>query len=713
MRREYAVAGALLECSLGNMIAKLNPTNATGTQNGQGRPGIEIDYGADNIIGTFGECRAHSNESGLCVKAVQGPWQDTSLSSGYYIPPPFVQRFSDLVASIIARRAELEADLDRVLAEMGAPMTATDFLLMLHFMSLDPRREFPFRDPQRDMISDYRDWANSHNNREWANSYIGFPRRHPLSPFEIPQLQNHFLALRDRSGESVYFADRIADIGLLMDIFDRMDVDPQITDNLTSAQRSLSTLIRENPHFFLGVPFLLVGSVLHCLHDGVITIVHCGQVQDSDEDDSQFEDLRERVKAVIRLHYGVGTPAEDSVREQFAQLLPDDENREENLDRIMRGLAIQTLQARLAAAEAAALAAREAPHEAPRAYNYLNEIAMLNARITELNAQLEEFGNLVLRQGAITRKNEILSGLGNNFRVQRIMHQAIAAERTITELRIDVETDRLKLLAWLVLLNENNIWHSQDDDGNSSFSLDNAIAETMINVAAGAFTSYGIYSIECCDDCTDDACLCTEESLCRKIKECEEDAHSIPNPNCENEQPNGRLSVYHPIPDRPMSSDYGPFNRDDPRRPRHGGLDFRTAHADYVPCYAAVSGVVMSRAEGRGRNTTLIQRGNEGEWPGNYVEIYDHLSRAMMYAHLHTVNAIRREFVLAGRFIGHAGNTGHSFGIHLHFEITQPGETLTGALEPTVDPAAECTNALPKEKREYIRNIRRGWGFDV
>ena len=46
---------------------------------------------------------------------------------------------------------------------------------------------------------------------------------------------------------------------------------------------------------------------------------------------------------------------------------------------------------------------------------------------------------------------------------------------------------------------------------------------------------------------------------------------------------------------------------------------------------------------------------------------------ATLYAHLSQINVTRCQGVYAGNMIGLAGNTGNSFGAHLHFEVRQGG----------------------------------------
>ncbi len=77
--------------------------------------------------------------------------------------------------------------------------------------------------------------------------------------------------------------------------------------------------------------------------------------------------------------------------------------------------------------------------------------------------------------------------------------------------------------------------------------------------------------------------------------------------------------------------------------------------------YAADSGVV-----------TMAQGGYNYGY-GNVIAIDHGNGFATLYAHLSQINVGVCQSVFAGQLIGLAGNTGNSFGAHLHFEIRQGG----------------------------------------
>ncbi len=80
-----------------------------------------------------------------------------------------------------------------------------------------------------------------------------------------------------------------------------------------------------------------------------------------------------------------------------------------------------------------------------------------------------------------------------------------------------------------------------------------------------------------------------------------------------------------------------------------------------APVYAADSGVVTMAAGGWNYgygNVIMIDHGN------GYVTLYAHLSQ---------INVSVCQSVYAGQLIGRAGNTGNSYGPHLHFEVRLNG----------------------------------------
>jgi murein DD-endopeptidase MepM/ murein hydrolase activator NlpD len=93
--------------------------------------------------------------------------------------------------------------------------------------------------------------------------------------------------------------------------------------------------------------------------------------------------------------------------------------------------------------------------------------------------------------------------------------------------------------------------------------------------------------------------------------------------------------------------------------PGHLGIDIAAGEGASV--YASDSGVVTAATGGW----------NYGY--GNYIMIDHGNGYITLYAHLSQINVVRCQSVYAGNLIGLAGNTGNSFGAHLHFEVRLNG----------------------------------------
>lgn len=94
----------------------------------------------------------------------------------------------------------------------------------------------------------------------------------------------------------------------------------------------------------------------------------------------------------------------------------------------------------------------------------------------------------------------------------------------------------------------------------------------------------------------------------------------------------------------------------------HLAIDLSANAGD--PVYAAASGVVTQASGGW----------NYGY--GNVIQIDHGNGYTSLYAHLSSINVGLCQAVYAGQLIGLAGNTGNSFGAHLHFEIRSGGSNI-------------------------------------
>lgn len=96
--------------------------------------------------------------------------------------------------------------------------------------------------------------------------------------------------------------------------------------------------------------------------------------------------------------------------------------------------------------------------------------------------------------------------------------------------------------------------------------------------------------------------------------------------------------------------------------PGHLGIDITAPEGSNV--YAAGSGVV-----------TMAQGGYNYGY-GNVVQIDHGNGYVTVYAHLNQINVSQCQSVGQGTLIGYSGNTGNSFGAHLHFEIRINGANI-------------------------------------
>lgn len=93
----------------------------------------------------------------------------------------------------------------------------------------------------------------------------------------------------------------------------------------------------------------------------------------------------------------------------------------------------------------------------------------------------------------------------------------------------------------------------------------------------------------------------------------------------------------------------------------HYGMDIGAPHG--TPIVASRSGTVMVAND-------------SDDWGyswGYYVSIYHDSTYSTLYAHMSSVAVTEGQWVNQGDVIGYVGNTGYSFGNHLHFEVYQDG----------------------------------------
>lgn len=97
----------------------------------------------------------------------------------------------------------------------------------------------------------------------------------------------------------------------------------------------------------------------------------------------------------------------------------------------------------------------------------------------------------------------------------------------------------------------------------------------------------------------------------------------------------------------------------------HTGVDI--AAAEGTPVVASKDGTVTMCQIWDGQTVTGMQS------YGNCVDILHSDNVTTRYAHLDSIVVTNGQSVVQGQIIGYVGNTGHSFGNHLHFEYRPDG----------------------------------------
>ena len=108
----------------------------------------------------------------------------------------------------------------------------------------------------------------------------------------------------------------------------------------------------------------------------------------------------------------------------------------------------------------------------------------------------------------------------------------------------------------------------------------------------------------------------------------------------------------------PLTSPFGPrWGR------LHAGIDLSAAEG--TPIHAADGGKVV-----------LMQGTGASGGYGNYTCVQHTATMSTCYAHQSRFGTSQGARVSQGQVIGYVGNTGHSFGAHLHFEVRINGSPV-------------------------------------
>ena len=124
----------------------------------------------------------------------------------------------------------------------------------------------------------------------------------------------------------------------------------------------------------------------------------------------------------------------------------------------------------------------------------------------------------------------------------------------------------------------------------------------------------------------------------------------------------------------------------------HKAVDLGREHLTGEPVIAHTAGKVVFCQTGQKNNKGA--KGNASY--GNCVKLDHGHGYSTLYAHLATVNVKNGEKVAKGQVIGTMGNTGNSYGIHLHFEVRLDNHHI----DPT--PYLEADLPLPKDGKMHV-----------
>lgn len=132
----------------------------------------------------------------------------------------------------------------------------------------------------------------------------------------------------------------------------------------------------------------------------------------------------------------------------------------------------------------------------------------------------------------------------------------------------------------------------------------------------------------------------------------------------------------------------------------HKAVDIGRSHITVEPIIAHSAGkvVLLQTGQKNDKNAT----GNASY--GNFVKIDHGHGWSTLYAHLATVTVKNGENVAQGQVIGTMGNTGRSFGMHLHFEVRQDNVRI----DPT--PYLEADLPIGEAHVTYRAYAGKWWG---
>lgn len=134
----------------------------------------------------------------------------------------------------------------------------------------------------------------------------------------------------------------------------------------------------------------------------------------------------------------------------------------------------------------------------------------------------------------------------------------------------------------------------------------------------------------------------------------------------------------------------------------HGGVDL----------VGVGSTAVCSVCDGTVVNSRIITDKSNATWQwGNYVAVQAKDGAVIYYCHLASRAVKKGEKVKAGQRIGIMGNTGYSFGAHLHFEVRRNNKAINAAEYLGIPNSAGAYSVRTMNAERYVDGIIKKVGF--
>lgn len=133
----------------------------------------------------------------------------------------------------------------------------------------------------------------------------------------------------------------------------------------------------------------------------------------------------------------------------------------------------------------------------------------------------------------------------------------------------------------------------------------------------------------------------------------------------------------------------------------HKGIDIVKYYSETCPIIAHTEGTVTFCQTGQKNNPNAT--GNASY--GNCIKIKHSNGYSTLYAHMEKVYVKKGDYVKKGQEIGYMGNTGRSFGAHLHFEVRNTSDTR-------INPQPYLNADLPGMNKKYYQtydNKKNKW----